>query len=79
MHVAAALGVPIVAVFSARNKPGVWFPHGAGHTVLYNQTDCFGCELTRCVERGKACLKGITPEAVVIATSQRMDAAERGP
>ena len=79
MHVAAALGVPIVAVFSARNKPGVWYPQGAGHAVLYNQTDCFGCELTRCIERGKACLNGIAPEAVVAAASQRMDAAERRP
>lgn len=35
MHLAAAVGTPIVAVFSRKNKPGIWFPYGFGHTPLY--------------------------------------------
>ena len=35
MHLAALTGIRCVAVFSARAKPGVWFPHGEGHEVLY--------------------------------------------
>ena len=35
MHLAALTGLRCVAVFSARAKPGVWFPHGGGHEVLY--------------------------------------------
>jgi heptosyltransferase-3 len=35
MHLAAATGIPVVAVFSARNPPGQWFPGGSGHGVLY--------------------------------------------
>jgi hypothetical protein len=35
MHLAASVGVPAVAVFSTIAKPGLWFPHGSHHRVLY--------------------------------------------
>lgn len=35
MHLAAAVGVRTVAVFSHKNKPGIWFPYGPGHIPLY--------------------------------------------
>jgi ADP-heptose:LPS heptosyltransferase len=35
MHLAAAVGVRCVPVFSARARPGVWFPQGSGHDVHY--------------------------------------------
>ncbi|MHB1218026.1 MAG: glycosyltransferase family 9 protein [Alphaproteobacteria bacterium] len=35
MHLAAAVGTPAAAVFSRKNKPGIWFPHGPGHVPLY--------------------------------------------
>jgi ADP-heptose:LPS heptosyltransferase len=35
MHLAAAVGVRAVAVFSRKNKPGIWFPYGPGHVPLY--------------------------------------------
>ena len=35
MHLAALAGRRCVAVFSARAKPGVWFPHGKNHKILY--------------------------------------------
>jgi heptosyltransferase-3 len=35
MHLAAAAGTPIVAIFSALNPPGQWFPRGPRTTVLY--------------------------------------------
>lgn len=35
MHLGAAVGTPVVAVFSRKNKPGIWFPYGTGHTPLY--------------------------------------------
>src|SRR5262249_9070637 len=43
MHLAAAVGVKCLAIFSARNPPGQWFPRGLGHQVLYHRTDCFNC------------------------------------
>ena len=35
MHLAALISVPCVALFSARAKPGVWFPHGDNHHIFY--------------------------------------------
>ena len=35
MHLAALAGTRCVAVFSARAKPGVWFPRGNGHKIFY--------------------------------------------
>jgi heptosyltransferase III len=35
MHLAALVGTPCVAVFSARAKPGVWFPRGTHNRVFY--------------------------------------------
>lgn len=35
MHLAAAVGLPTVAVFSRHAKPGVWFPLGTDHRIFY--------------------------------------------
>jgi len=35
MHLAAAVGTPVVALFGGYNRPGVWHPFGAGHVVLH--------------------------------------------
>lgn len=70
MHLAAAAGTSVVAIFSARNKPGEWFPWGTRHRVLYNKTDCFGCRLDVCTEQGKKCIRGISVDAVVDAVLQ---------
>jgi len=43
MHLAGAVGTPSVAIFSARNPPGQWYPRGNHHTILYRKTFCFGC------------------------------------
>ena len=48
MHLAANVGTPCVAVFSARCHPGVWFPRGTGHQVIYHETECAGCMLFTC-------------------------------
>jgi len=35
MHLAALVGTPCIAVFSARAKPGVWFPRGTRNRIFY--------------------------------------------
>jgi ADP-heptose:LPS heptosyltransferase len=35
MHLAAAVGTPCVAIFSSRNLPGEWFPHGKQHSIFW--------------------------------------------
>ena len=67
MHLSAAVRTPCVAIFSARNKPGVWFPYGEKHRVLYHQTECYGCGLEVCNNEDKKCIKSITVEEVLYA------------
>jgi heptosyltransferase III len=64
MHLAAAVGVPIVAVFSARNPPGMWFPLSQNRHVHYTRMDCMGCGRLRCDDLQKACIRAITVEDV---------------
>jgi heptosyltransferase-3 len=60
MHLAACMGVPCVAVFSARNLPRQWFPRGGDRNrILQRRPDCAGCGLEVCVEQGKRCLTDI--------------------
>lgn len=67
MHLAAAVGTRVVAVFSARIQPGVWFPHGTGHYAAYHRTPCFNCYLAKCEQFGKVCINSIAPKEVVEA------------
>ena len=64
MHLAAAMGTPCVAVFSARNKPRTWFPYGNNHHVIYHKTECYGCGLEVCKLEAKKCITSITVEEV---------------
>jgi len=65
IHLAAAVGTRSVGIYSAMALPGVWFPLGQGHRIIYNQTDCYGCNLHECTEHKKKCIYGITPESVL--------------
>ncbi len=70
LHLAAAVGLPCVAVFCAHDKPGVWFPWGSRLKVIYHQTDCFGCELQVCSKYAKKCISSITVEEVLSAINE---------
>jgi ADP-heptose:LPS heptosyltransferase len=67
MHLAAAVGTPCAAIFSARHLPGLWFPYGGKHTVFYKRTDCAGCKLNECVEFRKKCIAAVTVTEVSAA------------
>ena len=47
-HLAAAVGTPCVSIFSCRDFPGKWFPHGDQHIVLRKWVECHTCLLDRC-------------------------------
>jgi heptosyltransferase III len=70
MHLAASMGVPCVAIFSARARPGVWFPYGHHHKVIYHQTECHGCGLEACHRYQKRCITSIRVAEVMIAVKQ---------
>jgi ADP-heptose:LPS heptosyltransferase len=67
MHLAAAAGVPCVAIFSARDNPGRWEPYGRGHVVLRTNPSCAGCMLQVCVEQRMRCLREIEAAAAIDA------------
>lgn len=66
MHMAAALGVPVVAIFG-RNIPGVgptrWRPWGENHVVFHEDPGCSPCYDTACPHE-RRCLSAITSDAV---------------
>lgn len=74
MHLSATVGTSCVALFSARNPPGQWFPCGKNHTVFYRRTPCHGCELLECTTYQKQCLLGIAPAEVLRAIRNHLDA-----
>jgi ADP-heptose:LPS heptosyltransferase len=64
-HLAAMVGTPCVAIFSARNAPGQWQPLGQQHVVLEERPECAGCMLDDCVDEAKKCLTRIETGRVV--------------
>ena len=64
-HLAASVGVPCVAIFSARNAAGQWEPLGRHHIVLEERPECAGCMLDACVHEENKCLTRIQTGRVV--------------
>ncbi|MGB8478565.1 MAG: glycosyltransferase family 9 protein [Acidobacteriaceae bacterium] len=77
MHLAAAVRTRCVVVFSARNRPAVWFPRGDDHEILYHRTECWGCGLDTCIKEQKKCLSAI-PVVAVVEAAQRSLAKYNG-
>jgi lipopolysaccharide heptosyltransferase I len=57
MHLAAAVGTPVVAIFGPTDPARVG-PYGAGHIVLRKEVDCSRCSRRACV-RDALCMKAI--------------------
>ncbi len=72
MHLAAAVGTPVVAIFAARNIPRQWFPFGEQHRVVYHRVECWGCGLETCIEQQKKCLLSITVAEVMEVVGERL-------
>lgn len=76
MHLAAAMGVPCVAIFTSRENRDSWHPLGDRHTILRRDLPCSGCMLERCEVERMRCLDLITVEDVWTALSSRLDALQ---
>ncbi|MCS4136408.1 glycosyltransferase family 9 protein [Salinibacter ruber] len=71
MHLAAAEGVRCVALFSAKDWPGRWYPLGEDHIILRKWVSCEGCQLERCpIER--ECMRRISAEEVTEAVAEAL-------
>ena len=67
MHFAAAAGVPCAIAFASRTMPGIWYPIGSGHQIVYHALPCSNCDLTVCIENQRRCLTSITIEEMLEA------------
>ena len=67
MHLAAMVGTPCIAVFSAREARGRWHPFGSQHILLRKETECAGCMLEECEIEANRCLTGIGADEVARA------------
>jgi heptosyltransferase-3 len=69
MHIAAAMGTPVVAIFGPTN-PRLQGPVGPGHRVVANEAlDCLGCNLTKC-PIGNICMTELSVDAVESAVAR---------
>ena len=77
MHLAAASGVPVVAIFGATTRELGFFPYGPGHRVLEADLACRPCGLhgaKECPEGHFLCMKLITVDAVMAACREAASA-----
>lgn len=65
MHLAAHLGVPVVALFGS-TEDSLTGPLGSGHRILRHHVECSPCFLRNC-PRDFRCMKAITVEETVAA------------
>ncbi len=77
MHLAAISGTPCVALFSARDNPGIWEPFGDNHIILRRDVPCAGCLLTECEENALRCLTEIGVEDVLQACVSLLSAQRK--
>ena len=72
MHMAAAVGVPCVALFAAIDFPGRWYPFGQKNEIFRHSVECEGCHTPVCFNEHK-CLKMISSEKVFQACSRILE------
>jgi ADP-heptose:LPS heptosyltransferase len=64
MHISAATGTPVVALFALTNIPEQWGPWRVAHRTLYHDVPCRICYHRICPV-GHECLTGVHPSTVV--------------
>ena len=83
MHIAAAVGTPVVAVFGP-TAPWRTGPYGTAHRVIRKELDCSPCFKRRCPIGGAGalkCMTGVVVDEVERAVKELMEAGsgKRGP
>jgi len=71
MHVAAAMGTPLVALFGPSN-PAEWGPRGERTEVIYKGLDCRVCFHPTCERGEQNCMKLISIDDVMSAIGRLM-------
>jgi predicted lipopolysaccharide heptosyltransferase III len=75
MHIASAVGTPVVALFGPSN-PEEWGPRGIMVEVIYKGLDCRRCYHPTCERGEESCMRQIIVEDVFVAASRLMGASD---
>lgn len=75
MHVAAAFGVPLVAIFGPTN-PVTTSPYGPGHELVRHPVECSPCLLRECPIDHR-CMQGLGVDAVHAAAAKQLAGLSR--
>ena len=77
-HLAAAVGTPVVSLFSPVVPASRWAPYGVPTVLLGDQqAACRDSRALRCPLPGHPCLSSVTPEQVVAAVTRLADRATK--
>ena len=69
MHVASAVGTPVVALFGPSN-PREWGPRGGPVEILHKEIDCRSCFHPTCIRGEENCMRLIAVHEVVVAAQR---------
>ncbi len=72
MHIAAAMGTPVVALFGP-TYPRRWGPRGGPAQVIYKGLDCRACYHPACLRGDDSCMQQITVDEVFGAASRMLE------
>jgi heptosyltransferase-2 len=71
MHMAAAVGVPVVALFGPTDERK-WGPWGSDHTVITKRLSCYPCKPHKCADN--ECMKEISVKEALEAVEKKLGA-----
>jgi ADP-heptose:LPS heptosyltransferase len=77
MHMSAALGTPVVALFALTNPPEQWGPWRVPHRMLWHEVPCRLC-YSRVCPTMQECLREVSPRDVVQAAAELLGETSRG-
>lgn len=72
-HLAAAVGTPVVSLFSGTNSPRQWRPGGSPVAVVRHPVPCSPCHRNRCPLPDHPCMRGLRPKLVFQAAARLLD------
>ncbi|NIM06681.1 MAG: hypothetical protein GTN69_11310 [Armatimonadetes bacterium] len=75
VHIAAALGVPVVALYGPTD-PAVTGVRGDGSIIIRKEMPCSPCRKPTC--EGRPCMTAITPEEVIAAAEKLIESGAPG-
>ncbi|MCK4546637.1 MAG: lipopolysaccharide heptosyltransferase II [Candidatus Eisenbacteria sp.] len=78
MHVATAVGTPVVALVGPED-PARFGPFGPDHVTLYHNFPCSPCNQVRCSRKTPECMEAITVQETIDALAHCLDRAASTP